>query len=123
MGYKILIGTTEVLVAKETMPGREGRRMSRGKYQVTRTVNKSPLFLGISPPEDKDKPLAFGSQGADGGISKLLPPLALMATRLMGTHREGCIQKKHSLIGPTGQITCHRDGSTQITFYFLEYVD
>ena len=97
--------------------------MSRGKYQVTRTVNKSPFFLGVSPPKDKDKTFAFGRQGADGGIGKLLPPLALMATRLMGTHREGCIQKKHSLIGPTGQITGRRDGSTQITFYFLEDID
>ena len=123
MSKKVVVGTTEMFVSKESVPSGEGGRMGRGEDEVTRTVDEGALLLCISAPKDEDKPLALGGQGADGGIGELFPPLTLMAASLMGTHGERGVEKEHSLLGPTGEIARLGDGDAQVALYLLEDVD
>ena len=82
--------------------------MCRREHQVLVAVNECPLLLGIGSPKDEDEVLTLFGQATYGSIGKLLPPLTLVGTCLMGLHREGSIEQQHPLACPTGEITMGR---------------
>ena len=90
------------------------------QYEVLRLVNHISLTTGIAAPEHIDQMLAMGCQGLYGGISELLPTETTVAIRLMGTHRQRCIEQQHPLFCPARQVARLRDGRTEVILYLLE---
>ena len=85
-------------------------------------VDERSLLLGIGAPKNEYQMLALFCQGADGGIGKLFPTLALVRACLVGTNRKGGIEQQYALVGPTGEVSAGRDGGTQVGLYLLEDV-
>ena len=66
---------------------------------------------------------AMGVEGRNGRVGKGLPPTALMASGLMGTHREGGIEQQHALLGPPRQVAVGGHRRSDIRGYLLEDID
>lgn len=122
MSHKILVGSTEMVIAEESPVCRERRRVRRLQHQMFRAVDKLSLALGISPPQDKDEMLPLLGQAMYHRIGKTFPPPVLMRTGLMSPHRECGIEQQNSLVGPTGKIAAHGYRRTYVVVNFLENV-
>lgn len=122
MSHKILVGSTEMVIAEESPVCRERRRVRRLQHQMFRAVDKLTLALGISPPQDKDEMLPLLGQAMYHRIGKTFPPPVLVRTGLMSPHRECGIEQQNSLVGPTGKIAAHGYGRTYVVVNFLENV-
>ena len=111
------------MLASEKAPVcRQRGRMGSRQYTMPSTVDKSPFFLSIRPPQHKHDMLPFIIQSPDHGIRKLFPAFSLMRTGLMGTYRQCGIEQQHTLLRPTGQVPALRHRCPQIRLYFLEYI-
>ncbi len=97
------VGPTEVATAEKTMVGRAGRRMCRRKHQMFAGIDKRRLCPGIAPPQHKDEIFALGTQLADNGIGKGLPPPVAMRTGLVGPHGEYRVHGEYSPAAPSGR--------------------
>lgn len=80
MRHKILVGTAEMMIAKESPVCRERRRVRRLQHQMFRAVDKLSLTLGISSPQHENKMFPLISQTMYHGIGKTFPPPVLVRT-------------------------------------------
>ena len=78
MRNQVFIGTTEMLVSKETIISRQRRRMNGSQYQMLVAVNKRSFLLRIRTPQDKHQMFFLLRQHTDSRIRKLFPASALM---------------------------------------------
>ena len=77
MGFQVFVCFTEMLIPKEAIVGREGRRMCRTEYQMLVTVNEGTFLLCITSPKDEYQIFSFFGQDTDGSICKLFPTATL----------------------------------------------
>ena len=123
MRFQVGVGLAEMVVAEETVAGREGGWVCGCQHQVARTVDEGSFLLRVSSPKDEHQVFAFFSQRADGRVGELLPALPLVRTGLVGAYREGGVEQQDALPGPSGQVAARRHGLAQVVMYFLENVD
>ena len=122
MRLQVFVGSAEMSVTEEAMVGRQRRGMYRREYQMTVAVDESTFLLRVGAPEDEHQVFTLFGQGADGCIGKFFPALALVRTRLVGSHCQGGVQQQYSLFGPAGQVACGGDGQPQVALNLLEDV-
>ena len=60
---------------------------------------------------------------ADDLIGELLPSAPLMRACQMSPDGKGGVKQQHALLGPSGQVTRHRDVGSHVVFDFLIYID
>ena len=122
MSHKILVGSTEMVIAEESPVCRERLRVRRGQPQMVRAVDKLSRAQGGSTTQEKDEMLPLLGQAMYHRIGKTFPPPVLMRTGLMSPHRECGIEQQNSLVGPTGKIAAHGYRRTYVVVNFLENV-
>ena len=120
MGFQVFVCFTEMLIPKEAIVGREGRRMCRTEYQMLVTVNEGTFLLCITSPKDEYQIFSFFGQDTDGSICKLFPTATLVRTGLVGAYCQGGVQQQDTLFGPSCQVTGGRGWRADIFFYFFE---
>lgn len=111
MTSQVGISLGKVLAAKEASTGTKGRWMHSRQHQMSPFINHGRLFLSVIAPQDKDTVMAMEVDGADHGISELLPAASSMRCRLMSAHRQTGIQQEHALFGPAREIAMLGRGS------------
>ena len=98
---KIVISLAKMLAAEESAISRERTRVRSGKNQVAAIgCDEHLLFDGETAPEQKDEVFADLRKTLDNRVRELLPANACVACSHVGAHRERCVQKQNSLVGP-----------------------